>query len=49
MKILIAVLDWIRWIAGILLAMAIPFAWICRDGLGPDMISLRLNIQTELF
>ena len=37
MKILIAVLDWIRWIAGILLAMAIPFAWICRDGLGPDM------------
>ena len=36
-KILIAVLDCIRWIAGILLAVAIPFAWICRDGLGPDM------------
>ena len=31
-----AVLDCIRWIAGILLAMALPFAWICRDGLGPD-------------
>ena len=37
MKSLIAVLDCIRWIAGILLAAAIPFAWICRDGLGPDM------------
>ena len=37
MKILIAVLDCIRWIAGILLAAAILFAWICRDGLGPDM------------
>ena len=37
MKILIAVLDCIRWIAGILLAVVIPFAWICRDGLGPDM------------
>ena len=37
MKILIAVLDCIRWIASILLAVAIPFAWICRDGLGPDM------------
>ena len=37
MKILIAVLDCIRWIVGILLAVAIPFAWILRDGLGPDM------------
>ena len=37
MKSLIAVLDCIRWIAGILLAAAILFAWICRDGLGPDM------------
>ena len=37
MKSLIAVLDCIRWIAGILLAVVIPFAWICRDGLGPDM------------
>ena len=37
MKILIAVLDCIRWIAGILLAVVILFAWICRDGLGPDM------------
>ena len=37
MKILIAVLDCIRWTAGILLAVVIPFAWICRDGLGPDM------------
>ena len=36
-KILIAVLDCIRWTAGILLAVVIPFAWICRDGLGPDM------------
>ncbi|MBQ3809092.1 MAG: hypothetical protein II840_14190 [Kiritimatiellae bacterium] len=36
MKILIAVLDCIRWIASILLAVAIPFAWILRDGLGPD-------------
>ena len=37
MKSLIAVLDCIRWIAGILLAAAILFAWMCRDGLGPDM------------
>ena len=36
-KILIAVLDCIRLTAGILLAVVIPFAWICRDGLGPDM------------
>ena len=36
MKILIAVLDCIRWIASILLVVAIPFAWILRDGLGPD-------------
>ena len=35
--ILIAVLDCIRWTVGILLAVVIPFAWICRDGLGPDM------------
>lgn len=37
MIILVAVLDCIRWTAGILLAAAILFAWICRDGLGPDM------------
>ncbi len=37
MIILVAVLDCIRWIAGILLAVVILFAWICRDGLGPDM------------
>ena len=36
MKSLIAVLDCIRWTAGILLAVAILFAWILRDGLGPD-------------
>ena len=36
MKITIAILDCARWIAGILLAMEIPFAWILRDGLGPD-------------
>lgn len=35
MKITIAILDCARWIAGILLAMEIPFAWILRDGLGP--------------
>ena len=36
MKITIAILDCARWIAGILLAMEIPFAWILRDGLEPD-------------
>ena len=36
MKITIAILDCARWIAGILLAMEIPFAWILSDGLGPD-------------
>lgn len=36
MKIMIAILDCARWIAGILLAMEIPFAWILSDGLGPD-------------
>jgi len=35
-KRLVAVLDCIRWIAGILLAIAIPFAWVLRDGLGPN-------------
>ena len=30
------ILCCIRWIVGIILIMASPFAWILRDGLGPN-------------
>ena len=52
MKITIAILDCARWLAGIMLTMELPFAWILRDSLGPnayETTGLEAVVRTLLF